>query len=494
MRPSRRTTKSLGAVADFLNSDLDQEFRSQEISGISSASSRVEQGDLFVALPGAHSHGATFIDAAISRGAAAILTDDAGVTILGKKKFPLILIQEPRTILGPLTSWFYSNPSHSLPIFGITGTNGKTTTSYLLRQIWSYAGRSTGLIGTIGIAVGDDELPTRHTTPEADQLQSLFALMKERNLFAATMEVSSHALVQHRVTGIHFQACAFTNLTQDHLDFHGTMENYYQAKRSLFTDRFTEKALISIDSEYGRRLHDEIDIPKAALSRRDDAATWFMESEKRSDGGWNIAIRSHDAGDIRGHFALLGEHNLENLLAAVALAFESGIDADVISQALPTLRGAPGRLERIENKREVEIFVDFAHTTEAVERTLATVKAATRGRVIALLGCGGDRDRTKRPLMGAALNNGADIPIFTSDNPRSEDAEAILNEMTTGIAIKAGGQVIADRKAAIHHALSIAQPGDTVIVLGKGHETGQEIDGVIYPFSDSEILREAVAQ
>lgn len=468
-----------------------------ELHGISSRSQDIEIGDLFVALPGAHNHGISFLSDAIARGARAILTDSQGLQIATSNNpnvaIPIIVKEDPRSYLGELSQWFYGSPSRTMPIFGVTGTNGKTTTTYLLHQIWRFAGRETGLIGTVGIKVGAEEIAAGFTTPEADTLQQLLATMRERHISAVAMEVSSHALVQGRVRGTHFAAAGFTHLTQDHLDFHETMENYYQAKRSLFTNDYCDKAIITIDDEYGRRLFNEATIPCASLSLRDRKATWHLDKILSSDSYVEISIRGEGGILIEGEFRLPGEHNLQNLLLATALAYESGIDPVVIGNSLTTLRGAPGRLEEVHGSQTFRVFIDYAHTPDAVTRVLATARAITSKRVIAVLGCGGDRDSSKRPLMGAALNSGADIPIFTSDNPRSEDPQSILDEMMAGVAIKSDGVAILDRRAAIHHAINIAGDGDVVLILGKGHEVGQEINGIKHPFSDLDVAAKEMA-
>jgi UDP-N-acetylmuramoyl-L-alanyl-D-glutamate--2,6-diaminopimelate ligase len=317
--------------------------------------------------------------------------------------------------------------------------------------------------------------------------------MQERHIRTVAMEASSHALVQHRVDGVHFSVAGFTNLSQDHLDFHGDMESYYQAKRSLFTGEMSDFALINIDQEYGVRLASEISIPLGTLSIQNKKATWYFESIQSDSKGFDVVIRGEGGVLIEGRINLLGSYNLENCLLAVATAAHSGVDPLVIGQSLTTLTGAPGRLEKIVNGQAFTALVDFAHSPDAVTKVLHTAREATNSRLIGVLGCGGDRDKTKRSLMGKALYDGCDVAIFTSDNPRSEDPMRILEEMTAGLGLGENQKVIVDRAAAIEYATRIAQPGDTVIVLGKGHETGQEINGVKTPFSDQAELRKAIA-
>ena len=406
-------------------------------------------------------------------------------------------MSKPRSICGLVASWFYGEPSKSLFVAGVTGTNGKTTTTYLLQQIWSAAGYKSGLIGTIGIQMGERKIPATHTTPESDEIQRLLALMKEDGARGVAMEVSSHALSQERVKSINFQAVGFTNLTQDHLDYHGSMESYFQAKRSLFTHDYAELAVISIDGEYGKQLWNEVSIPKQSISVI-GKADWYLERRERTADGFELLVRGPEGISIENKFNLIGEHNLENLLVAIALAYKSGIDPLVIATSLPMLTGAPGRLESVvtptTTTRGIKVLVDYAHTPDAVERVLTAVRAQGVQRIIAVLGCGGERDKAKRPMMGSALNNGADLPIFTSDNPRGENPREIIDEMLSGVVLKEGAEVIIDRRSAIKRAIQLSQKGDAVIVLGKGHETGQEINGVKSPFNDVEELEAALSE
>ena len=497
-RPKSARERSLSQLANFLgvqaSSQADTTF-----SGVCSDSRKIEAGDLFIAFPGARSHGSAFLATALERGARAILTDQQGDEVASRiaPAIPRLVVSKPRSICGLVASWFYGEPSKSLFVAGVTGTNGKTTTTYLLEQIWRAAGYKSGLIGTIGIQVGEQKIPATHTTPESDELQRLLALMKEDGARGVAMEVSSHALIQERVKSINFQAVGFTNLTQDHLDFHGSMENYFQAKRSLFTHDYAELGVVSIDSEYGKRLWNEISILKQSISIY-GKADWHFERRERTTTGFELLIRGPEGISIENSFNLIGEHNLENLLVAIALAYRSGIDPLVIATALPALTGAPGRLESVvtpvTSSIGCKVLVDYAHTPDAVERVLAAVKEQGFDRIIAVLGCGGDRDSAKRPMMGSALNRGADIPIFTSDNPRSENPEKIIDEMLSGVKLKEGGEVVIDRRNAIKRAVQLAQKGDAVVVLGKGHETGQEVNGVKSPFSDVEELKRALSE
>jgi len=313
--------------------------------------------------------------------------------------------------------------------------------------------------------------------------------MRERHCRAVAMEVSSHALELHRVSGARFKVAGFTNLTQDHLDFHGDMSSYFRAKSKLFKYGMSDLGVINIDDPYGAKLADTAEIPVIRISRT-GTADWRYEEITQFNSSTQIKIRGAQGVLIEGVTKLIGDFNLDNLLMAVAIAVESGVDPIEISANLPTYIGAPGRLEQVNVGQDFLAFVDYAHTPDAVINVLKSVRNITKGKVIAVLGCGGDRDKTKRPLMGKALL-AADLPIFTSDNPRSEDPKEILSQMTAGI--EHSGEVIADRKDAICRAVELANPGDVIAILGKGHETGQEIAGVKHPFDDRKILAEAIA-
>jgi UDP-N-acetylmuramoyl-L-alanyl-D-glutamate--2,6-diaminopimelate ligase len=334
----------------------------------------------------------------------------------------------------------------------ITGTNGKTTVSTLLYQLLQLAGRETGLIGTVETRIGRQRLESSRTTPEADDLQALAATMSEQHLRHLVMEVSSHAMVMNRIHGSHFAIAGFTNLTQDHLDFHGDMEEYFSAKSSLFSLEFADQAFINIDDPYGLQLFNSCGIPATALSQKNSKATWHYTSIVPTSAGTQVSIRGVGGVLIETSTALRGEFNLDNLLLVVAIATECGIDPLDLAALIPRLHGAPGRMELVDRGQSFSAFVDYAHTPDAVKNVLATAQDFTSGKVIAVLGCGGDRDASKRPLMGEALSAGSAIAIFTSDNPRSENPSAILNQMTSTVKIAAPSAVIVDRAEAIAYA------------------------------------------
>ena len=405
---------------------------------------------------------------------------------------PVLVVENPRRAAGVISAWFYEEPMRDLYSVGVTGTNGKTTVTTLLHQIMQAAGRESGLIGTVESRIGSEVLLSKRTTPESAELQGLIATMRERHMRNLVMEVSSHAITLERIRGSHFAVVGFTNLSQDHLDFHKSMEEYFLAKAKLFTFEYADLAVINIDDVYGARLAAMTELPVMSLSRTNTKATWHFASITRDYVGAAIAIRGSGGILIEGKTILQGGFNYDNLLMAVAIATESGIDPIDIAAILPQLTGAVGRLEAVRLGQNFTALVDYAHSPDAVARVLETAHEITTGSVIAVLGCGGDRDASKRSLMGLALRDGADIAIYTSDNPRSEKPEDILVQMVLDIDVQAPNEVITDRKAAIRAAVNHAVAGDVVIVLGKGHEKGQEISGVIYPFDDRIELARAI--
>jgi UDP-N-acetylmuramoyl-L-alanyl-D-glutamate--2,6-diaminopimelate ligase len=377
---------------------------------------------------------------------------------------------------------------------GITGTNGKTTVSTLLYKLFQEAGRDSGLIGTVETRIGRDRVASDRTTPEADALQTLAATMSERHLRHLVMEVSSHAMVMQRMIGSRFAMVGFTNLSQDHLDFHHDMESYYKAKAGLFTLEYADQAFINIDSDFGLRLFNECGIPATSLSRNNPKASWHFTSITATSGGTSFTARGVGGVLIESSTPLHGYFNLDNILLVLAIAIECGIDPLDCAAIIPRLHGAPGRMESIDRGQDFTALVDYAHTPDAVHNVIATATKFTSGKVIAVLGCGGDRDSSKRPLMGSALLQESGIAIFTSDNPRSEDPQKILDDMTKHLQISTPSQVIVDRREAIAYAVSLCQPGDTLIVLGKGHENGQEINGQKLDFDDRLVLAEIIEE
>ena len=489
-RPLTNSSKPLSAVLSVVGAECADTTESINVTGISQSSVGVVVGDLFIALPGEKFHGAQFAADAIERGAVAVLTDVVGAAMV--TGVPVLVVENPRRAAGVISAWFYEEPMRDLYSVGVTGTNGKTTVTTLLHQIMQAAGRESGLIGTVETRIGSEALSSKRTTPESAELQGLIATMRERHMRNLVMEVSSHAITLERIRGSHFAVVGFTNLSQDHLDFHKTMEEYFLAKAKLFTFEYADLAVINIDDVYGARLAAMTELPVVTLSRTSAKATWHFSSITRDYLGAAIAIRGSGGILIEGKTILQGGYNYDNLLMAVAIAAESGIDAIDIAAILPQLTGAVGRLEAVRLGQNFTALVDYAHSPDAVARVLETAHEITTGSVIAVLGCGGDRDASKRSLMGIALRDGADIAIYTSDNPRSEKPEDILVQMVLDIDVQAPNEVITDRTAAIRAAVNHATAGDVVIVLGKGHEKGQEISGVIHPFDDRIELARAI--
>lgn len=489
-RPLTNPSKKLTAIAAIIDAKCLQNMEGVEVSGIAQSSEDVVTGDLFIALPGENFHGAEFAADAVARGALAILTDLAGATMISG--VPVLVSSNPRRASGIVSAWFYSEPMRDLYSVGVTGTNGKTTVTTLLHQIMQAAGRESGLIGTVETRIGSEVFASKRTTPESSDLQTLSAVMRERHMRNLVMEISSHAITLERIRGSHFAVVGFTNLSQDHLDFHKSMEDYFLAKSHLFTFEYADLAVINIDDPYGLRLLTMTKLPVMTLSRSNTEATWHYVSITRDYVGASIAIRGSGGVLIEGKTSLHGGFNYDNLLMAIAIATESGIDPIDIAAILPQLTGAAGRLEAVRLGQNFTALVDYAHSPDAVTRVLETAHEVSQGSVIAVLGCGGDRDASKRSLMGKALRDGADIAIYTSDNPRSEKPEDILEQMVLDIDIAAPSEVIVDRAQAIRTAVNHANAGDVVIILGKGHEKGQEINGEVQPFDDRIELAHAI--
>ena len=489
IRPLATFSMTVADAAALVNGSYQGDDK-LSFTGITDRDSEIEPGDLFIASPGSTVHGAKFAHNAFKRGAVAVLTDSEGIAYVDG--FPTITASDVRSAGAHLSASFYRYPTRDMQSIGVTGTNGKTTVSTLLYQIFEATGRDTGLIGTVETRIGREILPSSRTTPEAAELQALAATMRERHMRHLVMEVSSHALVLNRVKGSHFAIVAFTNLSQDHLDFHKDMESYFAAKSSLFTSEYAEQGFIFIDTSFGLRLSESSPINVTTLSRTNTKATWHFTNIHATASGSEFSIRGAGGILIESHTKLFGGYNLDNLLLAVSIAFECGIDPIELAAIIPHLSGAPGRLEAVVLGQQFKALVDYSHSPDAVINVLSAAREFTSGKIIAVLGCGGDRDASKRPLMGRALHEGADVAIYTSDNPRSESAADILQAMTAGLAITEPSRIIADRNKAIEYATSLAEPGDTVLILGKGHENGQEVNGSVTPFDDRLQLAKAI--
>jgi len=466
------------------------------VTGITHDSRAVLPGDIYLARPGERAHGIDYVADAIAAGASAVLTDPASVpAALAAGAGAVVEVPDPRAAAGPAAAWVYGDPARDLDVIGVTGTNGKTTTAYLLDGGLRAGGRRTGLIGTVETRIGDDVVPSARTTPEATDLQALFAVMRERSVDAVAMEVSSHALALDRVAGTTFAVAAFTNLSQDHLDFHADMEDYFAAKARLFTPGYTARAVVAVDDEWGRRL--AADAPVDVTSVGAAPADWVRVEESVTTTGGHATLRAPDGTNHDVDVSLPGRFNVRNAALAYVALVLAGIEPSAARTGIASVTSIPGRMERVDAGQPYLALVDYAHTPAAVTTLLAEARALSGdGRVIVVLGCGGDRDRGKRPLMGAAAARGADVAVLTNDNPRSEDPLAILAAMEDG-ARSAGGTaevvVEPDRRRAIALAVGKSSAGDVLVVAGKGHEQGQEQDGVVTPFDDRLVLREALA-
>ncbi|HEX8075135.1 MAG TPA: UDP-N-acetylmuramoyl-L-alanyl-D-glutamate--2,6-diaminopimelate ligase [Thermoleophilaceae bacterium] len=455
-----------------------------EVSGLAYSSRAVKPGDLFFCVRGFKSDGHDFAPEAVRNGAAALVCErplDLGV--------PDVVVRDSREAMAAVAARFHGDPTRTLRVVGITGTNGKTTTTFLVRAILEAAGESCGLLGTVGQVVGGREEPAERTTPEAVDLQATFRRMLDAGDSACAMEVSSHALQLRRTDGIHFACRVFTNLTQDHLDFHPTMEDYFAAKRRLF-DAPGGAAVVNADDEYGRRLAG--DLPDAVTFAIDRDADFRARDVHFDPSGAEFTCATPD-GEARMTTRLPGLFNVSNALAATAAARSLGVPLETIAKALAAADRVPGRFEPVDEGQAFAVLVDYAHTPDSLENVLRAAREITRGRLHVVVGAGGDRDRGKRPKMGEVATALADRVIVTSDNPRSEDPEAILDQILAGAGPGAEREV--DRRAAIARAVGAAGDGDVVVVAGKGHEQGQEFEGGRKePFDDVTVVREALRE
>ena len=470
-----------------------------EIADLAYDSRRVGSGTLFFCFAGEKSDGHEFASRVVEMGASALVVErpvDAGV--------PQVRVEDARRAMAPIAAVFNGDPTSELTVIGITGTNGKTTTAFLVRALLEAAGRRCGLLGTVKQVVGGEVEEVERTTPEAIDLQRTFARMLEAGDEFCAMEVSSHALVLHRADAIHFAAKVFTNLSQDHLDFHADMEDYFGAKRLLFSGEGVAPlielegglSVLNVDDPYGQRLAGELSCGSGGECITYSAAGGGADLSARGvafDASGSRFLCLTPEGSIEVRTPLPGDFNVANALAALAVAHALGLDLHTSAEALGSAEQVPGRFESIDEGQPFGVLVDYAHTPDSLENVLAAARRITHGRLISVFGCGGDRDREKRPLMGRAGAELSDLAIVTSDNPRSEDPAAIIDEIRAGIPEDPHAEVVIepDRRGAIALALSRAGEGDTVVVAGKGHEQGQEFEGGLkIPFDDRDVARE----
>jgi UDP-N-acetylmuramoyl-L-alanyl-D-glutamate--2,6-diaminopimelate ligase len=459
---------------------LGNEAPDVEVSGLAYSSRSVVPGTLFFCVPGFKADGHDFAPEAVARGAVALVCQrPLGLGV------PEVIVDDVRAAMGPAAARFYGDPTAELEVVGVTGTNGKTTTAFLVRHLLEGGGRQTGLLGTVKRVVGGVEEEVQRTTPEAIDLQATFRAMLDGRDRACAMEVSSHALELGRVAGIRFACRIFTNLTQDHLDFHDTMEAYFAAKRRLFED--PGLSVVNVDDEYGRRIAAEVECVTFGVERDADYRARHVEFDLM---GSRFVCETPD-GELALGSPLPGLFNVQNVLGAVAAARSLGVPREAIAAALPSFGRVPGRFEPVDEGQDFGVLVDYAHTPEALENVLVAAREVTRGRLHVVFGAGGDRDRGKRPLMGDAARRLADRVLVTSDNPRSEEPEAIVDAIMEGAGRDAERET--DRRRAIARAIDTAQPGDVVVIAGKGHEQGQEFEnGRKEPFDDVSEARAAL--
>jgi UDP-N-acetylmuramoyl-L-alanyl-D-glutamate--2,6-diaminopimelate ligase len=451
------------------------------VSGAAYATTDVRPGDVFFCVRGSRVDGHELAPAAVVAGAAALVVERwvTGVDV------PQVRVPSVREAMGPLSAELYDRPADAMRMVGITGTNGKTTTTYLMESIFRARGWVAGVIGTTGARVAGDPEPLDRTTPEAPDLHRLLAAMRSRGVTAVAMEVSSHALEQHRVGGVRYDVAAFTNLSQDHLDYHRDMPSYFAAKAELFSPGRARAGVVNADDAWGRRLLERPAIPIATFGVDEPADV--RATDVRVDGT-GVSFRA-DGVEVRSR--LLGAFNVGNCLAAFAIARALDIDDDVAVRGIASLDGVPGRVQRVDEGQDFLVMVDYAHTPDSIDNVLRAARPLVSGRLIVVFGCGGDRDRGKRPQMGRVAASIADLTVITNDNPRSEDPLAIIAAIESG-AKEAGGSYVVepDRRAAIRKALEAAEAGDAVVIAGKGHEPTQEFADRTIPFLDRDVAAE----
>ena len=459
------------------------------ITGITHESRDVRSGDLFVAIPGLEQHGINFLDQAKSCGAVAVASDEHGCERAKAVGMPYVLLQSPRLDMAHLAQHVYGYPDKNLQLIGVTGTNGKTTVTQMLRHMLTEMSVKVGVIGTLGAFIGSQQIPTGRTTPESTDLYALLAQMHASGVETVCMEVSSHALALDRVAGLHFAAALFTNLSQDHLDFHGDMESYFATKARLFESDMTDLAIINADTDWGKRL---IGISSAqSIATVGSQGQWKIDHVRTETSGQTVFDFTAQGEQHHVVVPMFGSFNAGNAALCLTALQLLNRDLHIAISALKSLPQVPGRFEVAWHSDDKLAIVDYAHTPDAIEKVLKEIRAVQPKRIITVFGCGGDRDPAKRPIMGQVAASQSDIVIVTDDNPRSEDPASIRNAILAGIdSAQVSVEVIPDRRLAIRQALILAEPGDVIAILGKGHETGQEIAGVVTPFDDREVTRE----
>ncbi len=476
-------------MLEGLAATFDDDAADVEVTGVAYRSDRVRPGDAFFCIPGFAHDGHDFAADAVARGAVAIV----GLRRPGGTDgVPLAIVPDARLALSSAAAAYHRHPSANMAVVGITGTNGKTTTTYLVDSIARAAGRATGLIGTVETRIRDERIGAVHTTPESADLQGLLARMRDAGVETVAMEVSSHAIDLKRPEDVSFAVAAFTNLTRDHLDYHHTIEEYYSVKRRLFTDLDVAERVVNVDDVYGAGMAVELDAV-LTVGRDEDADVRAVDEERLPDRTRFTLVTP--LGNARVEVPLAAEYNVSNALVAAGCALALGIGLEAIAEGLQTAPQVPGRLERVDVGQEFSVFVDYAHTPDSLAKAARAVAAVTPGRVIVVFGCGGDRDPEKRPLMGAAAGREADHVVITSDNPRSEDPVGIILQIEDGVRqTGVSYEVVVERAAAIRIALAQAVAGDAVLIAGKGHEDYQIFADRTIHFDDREIAREILEE
>ncbi len=462
------------------------------VKGVELDSRKVSAGDLFLAIPGEAHDGRQFIEQAVANGAVAVAAEPPAAGFVDALPVPLVEVPELQQEAGYIAARFHRNPSAAMHMVGVTGTNGKTTTSSLVAQLLRLRGRSCGVVGTLGAALDEAVAQGGNTTPDAVSLQQQLAAWRDQGVFAVSMEVSSHALVQGRVNGVEFETAVFTNLSHDHLDYHGSMEAYGRAKLGLFSREGLKHALVNLDDDFADNVRAvvERDVQVLGYSLSNPAADVYVENTEFNAQGVRGVLRT-PWGSGPFNSPLPGDFNLANLAAAVAAAVLAGESLDAVLQAVPALRSVPGRMQVLPNELGLQVIIDYAHTPDALEQVLSSLKPHVQGDLVVVFGCGGDRDRNKRQVMGRIACSLADRVVVTSDNPRGEDPAAILADVASGC--DGSYQLEVDRAQAIVAAIASAQAGDCVVIAGKGHEDYQIIDGEYLHFSDEEHAAAALA-
>lgn len=470
------------------------------VSNITADSREVQTNSLFICLPGAHVDGNTFIKQAVESGATAVLSEQA---VEAPLSVAVIIVPDVRIAMQAITAYFYDYPAHKMRMIGVTGTNGKTTTTHIVGHILREAGYHVGIIGTVHILIDDESYPIHNTTPDVVDLQRVLFTMYNKGITHVVMEVSSHALAMNRVAGCEFDTAVFTNLTQDHLDYHKTFQNYLAAKAKLFQmvsaagqNKTGKTAVVNIDDPYGQDILAVCTCPTITYSAQKEADLAAIDLRIQAKSSEFIINGSF--GQIKLNMPITGLFNVYNTLAAIGAAQAEGVAIETILKGLASFHAVPGRFELVEEGQDFAVVVDYAHTPDGLENILTTAKALTKKRIIAVFGCGGDRDKTKRPIMGSLGAKYADVVVVTSDNPRTEDPEQIVAEVAAGVeaALRPGKkyEVIVDRRKAIERAIAIAQTGDIILIAGKGHENYQILKEKTIHFDDREVARQTLKE